>query len=203
MKRYIDWNEYTTIFPRETGFACDNYSRVIAQQLVEDFFKCTCTRFTIGRNSADFDMFSNLTGKTYVCEIKDRWNFASTDYNDHIFEDVKYTSLQAKAAKGEGEHISLFTIYKDGVIKITNKVDENIIDIRGTWAPKTTALNDHTPVPKNFVHIKPNMMLHFCILYDTDRLSTLDFQPIFSFDPIDVKKLNERLEKLNEIYQLF
>lgn len=67
-------------------------------------------------------MYSNLTGRKFVCELKDRWSFKSTDYNDHIFEKKKLNGLLRKIKNGEGERIALFSIYDDGVLKVTANV---------------------------------------------------------------------------------
>ena len=205
MKRYIDWNEYTTIFPRETGFACDSYSRTIAQQFVERFCGCKCTYFSTPNQDSclDFNMYNVRSGKRFVCEIKDRWKYVSTAFNDHIIENGKLQGLLKRLYKGEGEYISLFTIYDDGVIKATSDIIKDLLGHKHANAPATTALDNHDYVGKGFILIKPTIRYYFCIYEDTDNPNKSNFYVHFDNEPIDIQKLNEKLQVKEQTIALF
>lgn len=205
MKRYMTWHEYVTKYPRPKRYDCDTYSKTIAQQYAAKICNCTCTYFStsVENNSCDFDMYNNLTGRKFVCELKDRWSFKSTDYNDHIFEKKKLNGLLRKIKNGEGERIALFSIYDDGVLKVTANVLDQLIGFKQTYAPNTTALEDHTYINKNFVLVKPQALHYIYILDDDEEKDKTKFSVLFFDKPQDVKKLNEQLEQSEKVQALF
>lgn len=203
MKRYITWQEYLQIHPRDSRFNCDEHSKNIIQELVEKHCNCVCTYFSTPDIdcSLDFKMFSKATGKGFLCEIKDRWTYVSTSYSDHIIEKRKLNGLITRLNKGEGKHISLFTIYTDGVIKVTVDIIKNLIGYQNYIAPETTALENHDMTNKNFVLIKPDAKFYFCMLEDTDSMGNKTYKPYFQqYEPIDVKALNADLNTSNELF---
>lgn len=203
MKRYITWSEYLKIHPRDTRYNCDEHSKNIIQEFVEKQCNCVCTYFSTPDVdcSLDFRMFSKSTGKCFLCEIKDRWSFISTAYSDHIIEQKKLKGLVARAQRGEGSGISLFSIYADGVIKVTANIIKNFIKYQNYVAPSTTTLDNHDPENKTFVLIKPDIIIYFCMLEDTDPMGNKTYTPYFQqWTPIDVNALNADLASS---YQLF
>lgn len=205
MKQYISWNDYVTKYPRPAGYDCDKYSKVIAEQFVQRYCNCECTytSTSVEDNSCDFNMFNKESGKKYICEIKDRWTYKSTDYNDHVFEKGKLKDLIKRIKQGEAETISLFTIYDDGCMKITPDVLKSIMASKQTQAPTTTALLNHETKNKNFILIKPDQTFYFCIFEDTENPDKCNFYVHYDFKPIDIQKLNEGYEKSKQLVKLF
>ena len=203
MRHYLTWEEFTKKYPRKDQYDCDEYSKLIIKTFVERYCGCTCTYFSTSKenSSTDFKMVNNTTGKTFLCEIKDRWNFNSTDYADHIFESGKLAGLMARKNRGEGQALSLFSIYKDGAFKMTANLEKNCLGTVDRRAPTTTALQDHSYKDKNFVLFKSDATKYFCICVDEKEDGTVLYFPVFSDSRLDVNKLNEA-EK-NAQFQLF
>lgn len=201
----MTWHDYVTKYPRPKSYDCDTYSKTIAQQFALKVCHCTCTYFStsVENNSCDFDMYHNSNGRKFVCELKDRWSFKSTDFNDHIFEKGKLNGLIRKIKNGEGERIALFSVYDDGVLKVTANVLDQLIGFKQTYAPKTTALEDHRYVDKNFVLIKPQAQHYIYILDDDEETDKTKFSVLFTDKPQDIKKLNEQLEQSEKVQALF
>lgn len=205
MQRFISWHDYVTLYPRPKRYECDFYSKTIAQQFVERFCGCKCTYFSTPNqdNCLDFNMYNVRSGKKFICEIKDRWGYVSTAFNDHIIENGKLQGLLKRIQKGEGDKISLFTIYDDGVIKATPDILQDLIGNKQTNAPTTTALENHNYIDKNFILIKPTIKYYFCIYEDTDNPNKSNFYVHFDNEPINIQKLNEKLQQSCQINALF
>lgn len=191
MRHYITWEEFTTKYPRKEQYDCDEYSKYIIKTYVERYTGCTCTYFSTSKedSSLDFKMV-NKNGKTFLCEIKDRWDYKSTDFTDHMFEVSKLKGLVARKNNGEGDAMSLFSIYKDGVIKITANLEKNCMGTTNNKAPQTTALSDHNYVDKDFVLFKSDIKVFFCIGLEEDITGRKIYFPVFSDNKIDIQKLN-------------
>lgn len=205
MKRFISWHDYVNLYPRPKRFECDSYSRTIVQQFVERFCGCKCTYFSPSNQESclDFNMYNVRSGKRFVCEIKDRWKYVSTAFYDHIIENVKLQSLLKRLQKGDGQYISLFTIYDDGVIKATSDIIKDLMGSKYTNAPSTTALDNHDYVGKDFILIKPTIRYYFCIYEDTDNPNKSNFYAHFDNEPINIQKLNEKLQAKEQTIALF
>lgn len=193
MRKYLTWESFTTKYPRKDQFDCDEYSKFIIKTYVERYANCACTYFSTSKedSSLDFKMTHNVTGRRFLCEIKDRWQYKSTDYSDHIFEMSKLKGLITRRNNGEGEIISLFSIYKDGVIKITVNVEKNCVGTTTNKAPQTTALSDHSYVDKDFVLFRPDATVHFCMGIDENADGSVTYFSVFSDKKIDIQKLND------------
>ena len=192
MRHYLTWEEFTTKYPRAEQYDCDEYSKYIIKTYVERYCDCTCTYFSTSKenSSTDFKMVNKTTGKTFLCEIKDRWEYNSTDYTDHIIEIGKLKGLVDRKNRGEGQGLSLFSIYKDGVCKMTANLEKNCLGCVDKQAPATTALSDHSYTDKNFVLFKSDASVHFCIGVDEISDDTISYFPVFSDSEIDVNRLN-------------
>lgn len=148
-------------------------------------------------------MYALKTNTRFGCEIKDRWNYTSKTFKDHVIETSKLNGLIYKVNTKEIDKVSLFTLYDDGVLKVTADLLNNLIGYQDTLAPTTTALENHDIINKEFVLIKPQTTKYFCIYEETDETNNVvRWSPLFSDNQINIKSLNEQLQR-QEFMQLF
>lgn len=197
MKQYLSWQEFTTKYPRGERFDTDKYSRYIVRALL--ITQCNIDPNDIweteGNNCIDLS-FKNTKDTIFLTEIKDRFDF-STAYNDHIFESDKWAGIQNRKTKFPNYTVKLvlFSLYTDGVIKISNDLEKDYLEQIKRICPTTTTLEDHRPKNKTLLRFKPAKHIYFAICLDTD---TNQWTPIFSDSPIDLRKLNE--PKTSELF---
>lgn len=190
MKQYLSWQEFTTKYPRGKRFDADKYSRYIVRCLLSS--QCNIKNEDIweteGLNSIDLT-FRNANGTIFLTELKDRYDY-STVYNDHIFELGKWNDIQRRKKNFPDNMIkvALFSLYTDGVIKISNDLEKDYMEQIKRVCPTTTTLENHQPKDKMLIRFKPVKHLYFAICIDSE---TNQWTPIFSEKPIDLKLLNE------------
>ena len=185
--QYLTYSDFTqNYFQRQERFDCDKLSRdIIKMFLITIGIPESDITLTQGNNCSDINFKRNDC--MFLCEIKERYGYDSKAFNDHIVEKIKVQALVNKKKNYEKCKLSLFSLYNDGVIKITEDIEKNVLGIRKVTAPKTTMLDDNTMIEKDFVSIKPEKQVYFAIAYDS---ALNQYKPVFSNQPIDVNKLN-------------
>lgn len=179
MKRIVTWSEFTELYPREDGFDCDKLSRGVIKSFLQWGFGTydVNIQFTEGNNCSDLYWESPKSGHKFIGEIKDRYTYTSKSFNDHIVEDIKVKSLADKLKKGIGQQAAVFSIYSDGVIKITRDIFKqgSFLGQQKSPCPRTTTLGDNTIVDKVLYRFKPDAQFYFRFEYDdeTDKYTLL------------------------------
>ena len=185
--QYLTYSDFTrNYFQRQERYDCDKLSRgIIKMFLITIGVPESDITLTEGNNCSDINF--KRGDYMFLSEIKERYGYNSNVFNDHIVEKIKVQALVNKKKNYEKCKLSLFSLYNDGVIKITEDIEQNVLGIRKVLAPKTTMLDDNTMIEKEFVSIKPEKQVYFVIAYD----STINqYKPVFSNEPIDINKLN-------------
>ena len=185
--QYLTYSDFTrNYFQRQERYDCDKLSRnIIKMFLIAIGVSEADITLTEGNNCSDINFKHNDC--MFLSEIKERYSYNSDAFTDHIVEKIKVQSLVNKKKNYEKCKLSLFSLYNDGVIKITEDIEKNVLGITKTFAPKTTMLDDNTMVEKEFVSIKPEKQVYFAIAFDSNLNQ---YKPVFSMEPIDVNKLN-------------
>lgn len=184
MKEIYSWSEFTQVFPRETGFDADKLSRDIVGSFIKVGYNNydMNIQFSEGNNCSDLYWESPVSGTKFIAEIKDRYTYNSTSFDDHIVEDVKVKALNNKLKNGVASQAVLFSLYNDGVLKITRDIFNkgSFLGQQNSICPKTTTLSDNTPTEKILYRFKPDAQYYFRIHYDTN---TNTWTPEFSTNP--------------------
>ena len=187
MKKVVTWSEFTELYPRESGFDCDKWSRVIIKSLLQWGFGTTNinVQFTEGNNCSDLSWENPVKGTKLIGEIKDRYTYDSTAFNDHIVEDIKVKSLVNKIKKGLAAKAAIFSIYNDGVIKVTVDIlkQGSFLGQQQSVCPRTTTLGDNTPITKTLYKFRPDSQYYFRFWYDDE---TNLYTPEFSNKPFEL-----------------
>ena len=172
MKKVVTWSEFTELYPREYGFDCDKWSRIIIKYLLQWGFGTTNinVQFTEGNNCSDLSWVNPVKGTKLIGEIKDRYTYDSTAFNDHIVEDIKVKSLVNKIKKGLAVKAAIFSIYNDGVIKVTVDIlkQGSFLGQQQSVCPITTTLGDNTPITKTLYKFRPDSQYYFRFQYDDE-----------------------------------
>lgn len=172
MKEIVSWQKFTELYPRESGFDCDKLSRDIIKAFLQWGFGTldVNVQFTIGNNCSDLYWESPKSGTKFIGEIKDRYTYTSNSFNDHIVEDIKVQSLAKKIKQGVAQQAAVFSIYSDGVIKITRDIFKqgSFLGQQNSACPRTTTLGDNTIIEKVLYRFKPDAQFYFQFLYDDE-----------------------------------
>lgn len=172
MKKYITWSEFTETNPRESGFDCDKWSRVVIKSFLQWAYNTLDidVDFTEGNNCSDLSWISPKSGKKYIGEIKDRYTYDSNSFNDHIVEEIKVQSLARKIHNNVAEQAGIFSIYNDGVIKVTKDIQGpgSFLGKQQSACPRTTTLGDNTIIQKTLYKFKPDAQYYFRFVYDDE-----------------------------------
>ena len=197
MEEILSWSEFTQAFPRETGFDADKLSRDIVGAFIKVCYNNydMNIQFSEGNNCSDLYWESPVSGTKFIAEIKDRYTYDSTSFNNHIVEDIKVKALNNKLKNGVASHAVLFSLYNDGVIKITRDIFNkgSFLGQQNSICPKTTTLGDNTPTKKILYRFKPDSQYYFRIHYYSD---TDTWAPEFSTNPIFEKIGPEFIESI-------
>lgn len=187
MKQILTWSEFTELYPREDGFDCDKYSRIIIKYFLQWGFGTydVNVQFTEGYNCSDLYWEHPRTGAKFIGEIKDRYTYNSNSFNDHIVEDVKVKSLSNKLKQGVAGQAALFSIYNDGVIKLTRDLFKqgSFLGQQNSVCPRTTTLGDNTLIDKILYRFKPDVQYYFRFEYNETENQ---YKTIFSDKPFIV-----------------
>ncbi len=187
MKQQISWKQFLEMNPRQSGFDADYYSRMIVKSFLQWGFGTldVDVEFTEGNNCSDLSWTSPKSGKKCLGEIKDRSGYDSKAFNDHIVEEIKIQSLARKIQNGVAEQASIFSIYNDGVLKLTRNIQSpgSFLGKQQSVCPRTTTLGDNTPILKTLYKFKPDAQFYFRFIYDNE---TNRYQIQFSDKPFEV-----------------
>lgn len=172
MKQQISWKQFLEMNPRQSGFDADYYSRIIVKSFLQWGFGTldVDVEFTEGNNCSDLSWTSPKSGKKFLGEIKDRSGYDSKAFNDHIVEEIKVQSLARKIYNGVAEQASIFSIYNDGVLKLTRNIQGpgSFLGKQESPCPRTTTLGDNTIIQKTLYKFKPDNQFYFRFLYDDE-----------------------------------
>lgn len=180
MKKYVTWSEFLEANPRQEKFDCDIWSRLVVKSFLQWGFGTldVDVEFTEGNNCSDLSWISPKSGKKFLGEIKDRSGYDSKAFNDHIVEEIKVQSLARKIYNGVAEQASIFSIYNDGVLKLTRNIQGqgSFIGKQESPCPRTTTLGDNTIIQKTLYKFKPDNQFYFRFVYDDEtNIYTIQF----------------------------
>lgn len=171
----------------------DAHSRYVIETLFQEHLPHKKIRHSKGNCYYDIMLTKNDKTKAAI-EIKYRYE---NHYDTMLINDQKYQSFQKNKDAGKIKEGHLFTMWNDGEIWVSNVFVEHETGWR--LQNETTNVSDKTDGKKvwKLCHFyKPQTIWYLVYFYDYEENR---WKPIFSREPIDIKKLEDEYNKIESV----
>lgn len=195
MRHYFtaaEFNQYNNIVLSDKPME-DEHSRNVIEKLLQEHLPYKKLRYSKGKCYYDLMMTKTDNTKSAL-EIKYRYE---NHYDTMIINDEKYKSFYKNVSEGKIKDGHLFTMWNDGQIWVSNILAEHETGWR--LQNETTNVSNKTDGKKvwKLCHFyKPQTIWYYAYFYDWEEGK---YEPIFSSEPIDIKKLEDKYNELSTV----